>query len=76
MITLTTKARPKRGRKLSLPLEAVKITHEHVTPDHFLSLSEAERANVKKAVFIAPELGSKTFGSVRLAYRFPRFKIG
>jgi hypothetical protein len=73
---LTTKARPKRGWKQSPPLDAVKITHEHVPPGHFLGLTESERANVKRAVFIAPELGSKTFGSVRLDYRFPRLKRG
>ena len=48
-------------------------THKDVTPREFLKLSAAERRNIKTSRILAPRLGSRNFGKIRVEYNSPVF---
>lgn len=57
-------------------LEARPITEEVLTPQQFTKLSKQEKAAIKEVKIIAPKLGSKGFGGVKVVYKNVIYKAG
>jgi len=42
-----------------------------LTPHQFMALSQAEKANIKKTIFIPPKSGSGHFGLIEITLKRP-----
>lgn len=50
-------------------------THKDVTPREFLRLANADRSNIKSTRIIAPRIGSRNFGRIRIEFKSPEYSV-
>ena len=56
---------------MRLPIELDKFQEEILSPEKFLNLNDAERANIEYSEIIPPKIGSKDFGFIKVQYKSP-----
>ena len=49
---------------------------EKLTPAKFLTLTPAQRADLKRTRVVAPEIGQPGFGHIEVTYKTPRYVVG
>jgi len=57
-------------------LEARPVTEEVMTPKQFVELKKEEKAKIKSATIVAPALGEKGFGGVKVKYKTTIYRVG
>lgn len=57
--------------KTNLEIKTKPVKIERVSPKEYLSIP---RSDIKSARFVPPEIGSKSFGSMRVEYKHLKYK--
>ena len=57
-------------------LEVRPITEEVLTPSQYTKLSADEKAKIKDVKIVAPKLGDRGFGGVRVIYKNAIYRAG
>lgn len=53
-------------------IEMVVIKREVLSPQEFMNVNKSKPNSIKSASFVAPRIGSKSFGAFEVEYRTPK----
>ena len=56
-------------------LDARPVYAETLSSKEFVGLKDADRLRIKRVQIVAPKLGSKSFGGVKVEYKTPIYKV-
>jgi hypothetical protein len=57
-------------------LEAFPTKEEVLTPKQFVALTERDKSNIKEVRIVAPRLGDRGFGGIKVIYKHATYKVG
>ena len=60
---------------LNKPFDLFPNSYKDITPYDFLTMSKAERKNIKSVIIIPPQIGRNDFGKIRIEFNSPLYEM-